>query len=195
MPEASTPAATDPAPAAAVAAPETKTAAPAKSETAPAKVESAKDPWAEFKPPEGFTVDEIKPVVEWAQKAGIDPKAAVAVALRDKESAAREEAEFKHLSEKGWLEELQKDPALGGEKTRETMVDVLRAADKLPPAIQSMIKDQGVLYNPIVVRVLHHFGTLLREDTFARPSTTPGGEKARSPFDDPLIDVFAPKAK
>ena len=87
----------------------------------------------------------LKDVVDWARQAGIPPKAAAAVAMREKAREDREEAEFKHMSEKGWLEQLQKDPELGGDKTRETMVDVMRAADKLPPKVQALIKEQGVI--------------------------------------------------
>jgi len=138
------------------------------------KPADSKDQWGDFKAPEGFTLEGLKPIVEWAQKAGLDPKAAAAVAIREKQAAEKAEAEFKHLSEKGWLEELNKDPVLGGAKTRETMVDVMRAVDKLSPATQKIIKDEGVLYNPVIVRILYDMGTKTREDTFVRPGSTPG---------------------
>jgi hypothetical protein len=145
--------------------------------------------WSEFKPPEGFTVDGLKPLVEWAQKAGLDPKATAAVALREREAAAKEEADFKHLSEKGWLEELTKDPELGGPKIRETMVDVMRATDRLDPKVQALIKEQGILYNPVVVRILHDIGTKLREDNFVRPGATPAQGKAAS-ADERFVGMF-----
>lgn len=166
---------TDPAPAA--------TPAPA------AKAEPAADPWKDFKAPEGFTLDGLKPIVEWAQKAGLDPKTAAAVAVREKQTAEREDAEFKQLSEKGWLEELTKDPELGGPKIRETMVDVMRAADKLDPKVQALIKEQGILYNPVVVRILHDIGTKLREDNFVRPGATPAPVKQAS-LDDRLMGLW-----
>ena len=160
----------------------------------PAKAaDPPKDPWVDFKAPDGFDVEKLKPVVEWAKKSGLDPKAAAAVALREKEREAADEAEFKQLSEKGWLEELQKDPDLGGEKIRETMVDVMRAADKLNPKIQTLIKEAGVLYNPVVVRILHDIGTKMREDTFVRPGAIPG-VGSRTQTGDPLEAMFKPKA-
>ena len=182
MPDAATPAATPDAaaaPAAAVSTP--ATAAPvAAAEPAKPAAAPAKDPWADYKAPEGFTAEELKPVVEWAQKAGLDPKAAAAVALRDKAAMAKEEAEFKHLSEKGWLEELNKDPELGGEKVRDTMVNVMRASDRLDPKVQALIKEQGVLYNPVIVRILHDIGSKLKEDSFVRPGASPAPEQKKS---------------
>ena len=150
--------------------------------------------WAEFKAPEGLDKAMLKEVVDFARQAGIPPKAAAALALRDKARADKEEAEFKHMSEKGWLEELQKDAVLGGEKTRETMVNVMRAADKLPREVQAMIKEQGVIYNPLVVRILHAFGTGLKEDGFVRPGASPAQEKKMS-LDERLEMAFTGGAK
>lgn len=150
--------------------------------------------WAEFQPPEGLDKAMLREVVDFARQAGIPPKAAAALALRDKARADKEEAEFKHMSEKGWLEELQRDPEMGGEKTRETMVDVMRAADKLPPKVQALIKEQGVLYNPVVVRILHAFGTGLKEDGFVRPGASPAAEKKLS-LDERLEMTFKGGAK
>ncbi len=164
-----------PAVAATVAAQPAAPAAPA----VDPKVEFEKQ-WAEFKPPEGLDKEALKEVVAFARQAGIDPKAAAAIALRDKAREDKEAAEFKHMAEKGWLEELQKDPELGGEKSRETMVTAMRAHDKLPPKVQEMIKNQGVLYNPIVVRLLHAFGSGLKEDSFVRPGASPAPEQKKS---------------
>lgn len=155
---------------------------PAPAASAPAQpsapaAEAPKDAWADFKAPEGYAPEQISGVVAWAKKNGLDPKAALAVAARDKEAGAAAEAEFKRLSEKGWLEDLQKDPVLGGDKVRETMVTVMRAVDKLPADVQKMIKDHGVLYNPILVRVLHSAGSMLREDTFVRSGQQPPEKK------------------
>jgi hypothetical protein len=188
VPATETPASTP----AATPAPVADTPKPAAPEAAKPAA-PAKDPWADFKAPEGFTVESLKPIVEWAQKSGLDPKAAAAVAMREKQAQAAADAEFKHLSEKGWLEELQKDPELGGEKIRETMVDVTRTVDRLSPKTQALIKEAGILYNPVVVRILHDIGTKMREDQFVRPGATPGVEK-RSPHHDPLEGLFQPKS-
>jgi len=145
--------------------------------------------WEEFKAPDGFDKAQLKEIVDFARKEGIAPKAAAALALREKARAEAEEAQFKHLSEKGWLEDLQKDPELGGEKVRETMVDVMRATDKLPPKVQALIKEAGVLYNPVVVRILHAFGTGLKEDAFVRPGASPAPEKKQS-LDDRLMGLW-----
>jgi len=180
-PEASPPAAT--ATAAPAAAPPTPAAAPA----APAA-----DLWKDFKAPEGYDVEKLKGVVEFAKANGMDPKAAAALAAREKAREDADEAEYKQLSEKGWLEQLTKDPVLGGQKIRETMVDVQRAADRLSPAIQKMIQEEGVLYNPVVVRILHDIGTKLREDAFVRPGATPAPEQKAS-LDDRLTGMFVTK--
>ena len=79
-------------------------------------------------------------------------------------------------------------------QTRETMVDVMRAADKLPPKVQALIKEQGVLYNPVVVRILHAFGTGLKEDGFVRPGASPAAEKKLS-LDERLEMTFKGGAK
>lgn len=176
---------------AAAAAPATPAPAPAATPAAPPAAPA--DPWASFKPPEGFTVEALKPIVEWAQKAGLDPKAAAAVALRDKQAKEAEEAEMKQLSEKGWLDELTADPKLGGANIRETMVDAMRGHDRLPPEVQQMIKDQGVLYNPIIVRILHAVGKSQREDSFVRPGASPT-PKPQMSDDDRLASMFAKKA-
>lgn len=179
---------TDAAPAAPVAVATPPPAAPA----AAAPPAAAVDPWAGYKAPEGFDPALIKDVVEFAKKEGLDPAAAAKIALREKARAEAEEADFKQLSEKGWLEELTKDPALGGDKIRETMVDVTRALDKLPAAVQTMIKDAGVLYNPVVVRILHAVGASQKEDSFVRPGASPAPQQALSP-DERLVSMFATK--
>lgn len=189
MPEPSTPTpAADSATPVAGVAPAQPATAPTTS-VADTKPAAPVDPWKDYKAPEGFTADELKPIVEWAQKTGLDPKAAAAVALREKQAREKDEADFKHLSEKGWLEELQKDADLGGAKIRETMVDVQRAADRLSPKTQALIKEQGVLYNPVVVRILHDIGTKLREDTFVRPGDTPSPEQKQS-LDERLASIW-----
>lgn len=197
MPEAPVPApATEPvAPAATapVAAPVADAGKPVEKAGADAAAEFAKQ-WAEFKAPEGLDKEMLKDVVDFARQAGIPPKAAAALAMREKAREDKEEAEFKHMSEKGWLEELSKDPELGGDKTRETMVDVMRAADKLPPKVQAIIKEAGVLYNPVVVRILHAFGTGLKEDGFVRPGASPTAERKLS-LDERLEMTFKGGAK
>lgn len=198
MPDPTPAPATDPAaapaaaPAPAAAAP---AAAPAPDPKPAAQPEPKADPWKDYKAPEGFTVDEIKPIVEWAQKAGLDPKAAAAVALREKERAAAEDAEFKRLSEKGWLEELQQDKELGGPNVRETMVNVTRAFDKLPEGVRKLITDEGVLYNPVVVRILHAIGSGMREDAFVRPGTVPSQKQAGGDPYARLEGIFAGASK
>ena len=182
---------TEPAPVApAAVAPSAPAAPAAPAPSTPAPAAPPADPWADFKPPEGFTIDGLKPVIEFAKQHGMDPKAAAALALRDKAAADKEAAEFKHLSEKGWLEELTADPELGGAKIRETMVDVMRAHDKLPPKVQAMIKDAGVLYNPIVARLLHAVGSQSKEDSFVRPGTSPAPQKKMTQ-DEALQSLFA----
>jgi hypothetical protein len=196
MPDAVTPTATPDAAPAAAAAPAATPAAPA---TEPAKAAPAADPkadlekqWAEFKPVEGFDKEALKEIVAFAQKEGIPPKAAVALAQREQARAAKEEADFKHLSEKGWLEELNKDPDLGGPKVRETMVNVMRASDRLDPKVQALIKEHGVLYNPVVVRILHDIGSKMKEDSFVRPGASPAPEQKKS-LDQRLESLWAGK--
>lgn len=200
MPEAATPAATpDAAAAPAAAVPAAAAAAPVAAdagkqpEAKPAAVDPAKQ-WEEFKAPEGFDKEALKEIVAFAQKEGISPKAAASLALREQTLAkareAKEEAEFKHLSEKGWLEELNKDPDLGGAKVRETMVNVMRASDRLDPKVQALIKEQGVLYNPVVVRILHDIGSKMKEDSFVRPGASPAPEQKKS-LDERLMSLPA----
>jgi hypothetical protein len=145
--------------------------------------------WADFKDPEGYDKTKFQDAKDFAKKLGLPPQAAVVLAEREKALSAKEDAEYKYLQEKGWLEELQKDKELGGEKSRETMVDVMRAHDKLPPETQQMIKEHGVLYNPVVVRILHAIGKQQKEDTFVRPGAAPGQEQKKS-LDERLIGLF-----
>lgn len=165
---------------------------PAAATPPPATPPPAADPWVSFKPVEGYDAEQAKGLVEFVKKNGGGPEIASALMKRDMEVAKASEEQFKYMSEKGWLEELQKDPELGGEKVRETMVDTMRAFDRLPPALQLTIKEQGVLYNPIVVRLLHHFGVGFREATHVRPGATPATSQVRS-MDDRLMDIFTPK--
>lgn len=150
------------------------------------------DPWASFKPVEGIDESTANDMVEFVKTHKGGPEMAAALMKMEVEADAAEEEEFKQLSQKGWLEELQKDPVLGGAKTRETMVDAMRAFDRLDPAMQAVIREQGILYNPIVVRLLHHFGTGFREDSHVRPGATPAPRQAMS-ADDMLIQMFTPK--
>lgn len=200
MPDSATPAATpDAAAAPAAAALAAAAAAPVAADAGKpeAKPEAAPDlakQWESFKAPEGFDKEALKEIVAFAQKEGISPKAAASLALREQAAAKareeREEAEFKHLSEKGWLEELNKDPDLGGAKVRETMVNVMRASDRLDPKVQALIKEQGVLYNPVVVRILHDIGSKMKEDSFVRPGASPAPEQKKT-LDQRLESLWA----
>ena len=182
---------TDPAPAPAPEAAPAPAPTPTPSPT-PTPAPTPSDPWQAYKPIEGVDPKIAGSVVEFVKKHGGNPDIANAILKRDMEAATREEQEFKELSEKGWLEELQKDPVLGGEKVRETMVDAMRAFDRLTPDLQIAIKEQGVLYNPIVIRLLHQFGVGFRAAPFTRPGATPAPSPARS-IDDRLMDIFTPK--
>lgn len=193
MPDPATPP-TTPAATPEAAKPEAKAETPkpdakpeAKAETPKQTPEEAKvafeKAWGEWKAPEGFDKAQLRELVDWAQKNGVQPDAAGKIALREQARAKAAEEQYKHMAEKGWLEELQKDPELGGEKSRETMVSVMRAHDKLDPKVQELIKQHGVLYNPIIVRVLHDIGAKMKEDSFVRPGAIPTPEKKQSPFE------------
>jgi hypothetical protein len=192
------------APAPAAAAPVAAAAEPAKPEVKAGDkpTEKAADPakdkadfdkqWAEFKAPEGYDKAALKQIVDFAREAGIPPAAAAKLAMREKARVEQEAANFKHMAEKGWLEELQKDPDLGGEKSRETMVNVMRAHDRMDPKVQALIKEHGVLYNPVVARILHDLGSKMKEDTFVRPGTSAPADKKQTPYEK-LVGMFEPK--
>lgn len=181
-----------PAPAPAAAEAPKPTEKPADNSSQPDPMAAFNKAWAEFKAPEGFDAEAVKEIADFAKKSGFPPGTVALLAAREKARAEAEDAQYKHLSEKGWLEELQKDPQLGGEKVRETMVNVMRAHDRLSPEIQALIKEQGVLYNPVVVRLLHDIGTRMKEDTFVRPGASPSPATKTSP-DEALMRLFETK--
>jgi hypothetical protein len=79
---------------------------------------------------------------------------------------------FEELTTKGWLDELKNDKVLGGAKYAESRAQANRAWDTAPAELKQMVSDAKLQNNPILFRIMHHFGARLKEDTFEGGSNT-----------------------
>lgn len=174
---------TEPTPIPAVApsaSPEATQPAPIISPDAPTPGDALKapDPVAapevkyEFKAPEGY---DTKSLEAFAKEAKIAPEAAQKIL--DREVAAKaaaekaQEQEFKNLSEKVWPNEIYNDPKLGGPNIEKTRLNVMKAWQEVPKEVRDEITTSGFHTNPLLIRLLNHFGQMTKEDRMAGPPT------------------------
>lgn len=151
--------------------PETGTEAavdPKKDEAPPAEVKY------EFKDaPEGYDTKQLE---AFAREHKLSPEAAQKVLEREKAVADSVQGDFakkfEELTTKGWLEELKADKVLGGPKYEESRAQANRAWDTAPVELKKMVTDAKLQNNPIIFRLMHHFGARLKEDTFVGGTNT-----------------------
>lgn len=142
----------------------------------------------EFKAPEGFDTKEIE---AFARESKLAPD--VAQKVLEREIAARtnmakaQEAEFKNLSEKIWPAEIYNDKELGGANIDKTRLSVMKAWNEVPKPVRDEITAAGFHSNPLLVRLLNHFGTMTKEDKLAGPPNTSPPPKSSSG----LVGLFA----
>ncbi len=78
---------------------------------------------------------------------------------------------LKKIAEKGWIEEIKADKALGGEKFMESKTTANRAWDTVPDALKNDVIKSGLQNNPAIFKILHHFGGKMKEDSFVKVGT------------------------
>lgn len=145
----------------------------------------AKKP-AESKPPEEVKY-EFKDVPDGYDVAGLEkfardnkipPDIAQKFVEREKAAAEATSAKmtetFKQLATKGWIEQLKADKEVGGKNWDASIATVKRANDVLPDSIKKEIDENGLGNNPILFKVLRHFGEGLKEDSFVRGQQAAG---------------------
>ncbi len=166
MAEPATPAAQDPAPLITPDAPTPADALKAPAEKAPTEVKY------EFKAPEGYDTKELE---TFAKDAKLSPEAAQKILDRDVASRLAfnkaQEAEFKNLSEKVWPAEIYNDPKLGGPNIEKTRLNVMKAWQEVPKEVREEITGVGYHTNPMLIKLLNHFGQMTKEDRIAGPPT------------------------
>jgi len=130
----------------------------------------------EFKDvPEGYDVAGLE---KFARENKIPPEIAQKFVEREKAAAAATSSKmadtFKELATKGWIDQLKADKEVGGKNWDASIVTVKRANDTLPDSIKKEIDENGLGNNPILFKVLRHFGAGLKEDSFVRGQQASG---------------------
>ncbi len=130
----------------------------------------------EFKDvPEGYDVAGLE---KFARDNKIPPEIAQKFVEREKAAAAATSSKmadtFKELATKGWVDQLKADKEVGGKNWDASIATVKRANDTLPDSIKKEIDENGLGNNPILFKVLRHFGAGLKEDSFVRGQQATG---------------------
>lgn len=130
----------------------------------------------EFKDvPEGYDVAGLE---KFARENKIPPDIAQKFVEREKSAAEATAAKmgetFKELATKGWVDQLKADKEVGGKNWDASIATVKRANDTLPDSIKKEIDENGLGNNPILFKVLRHFGAGLKEDSFVRGQQATG---------------------
>lgn len=153
-----------------------------KEPTAPAEIKY------EFKAPEGY---DTKGLEAFAREHKLAPEVAQKLVERDLSLAKSYEekavAEFKNLSEKVWVQEIYNDKELGGANIDKTRLNVMKAWNEVPKPVRDEISKAGFHTNPMLVRLLNHFGQMTKEDRVAGPPNATPPSKSSSG----LVGLFA----
>ena len=142
----------------------------------PAESKPTEEVKYEFKDvPEGYDVAGLE---KFARDNKIPPEIAQKFVEREKAAAEATAAKmgetFKELATKGWVDQLKADKEVGGKNWDASIATVKRANDTLPDAIKREIDENGLGNNPILFKVLRHFGAGLKEDSFVRGQQATG---------------------
>ena len=146
--------------------------APTPGDSLKAPAEKAVEAKYEFKAPEGYDTKELE---AFAKEAKLAPEVAQKVLDRELKSNEalnkRQEQEFKNLSEKVWPAEIYNDPKLGGPNIEKTRLNVMKAWQEVPKEVRDDITGSGFHTNPMLIKLLNHFGQMTKEDRTAGPPT------------------------
>ena len=142
----------------------------------PAESKPTEEVKYEFKDvPEGYDVAGLE---KFARENKIPPEIAQKFVEREKAAAAATSSKmadtFKELATKGWIDQLKADKEVGGKNWDASIATVKRANDTLPDSIKKEIDENGLGNNPILFKVLRHFGAGLKEDSFVRGQQASG---------------------
>ncbi len=142
----------------------------------PAESKPTEEVKYEFKDvPEGYDVAGLE---KFARENKIPPEIAQKFVEREKSAAEATAAKmgetFKELATKGWVDQLKADKEVGGKNWDASIATVKRANDTLPDSIKKEIDENGLGNNPILFKVLRHFGAGLKEDSFVRGQQATG---------------------
>lgn len=142
----------------------------------PAESKPTEEVKYEFKDvPEGYDVAGLE---KFARENKIPPEIAQKFVEREKAAAAATSSKmadtFKELATKGWVDQLKADKEVGGKNWDASIATVKRANDTLPDSIKKEIDENGLGNNPILFKVLRHFGAGLKEDSFVRGQQATG---------------------
>lgn len=142
----------------------------------PAESKPTEEVKYEFKDvPEGYDVAGLE---KFARENKIPPEIAQKFVEREKAAAEATAAKmgetFKELATKGWVDQLKADKEVGGKNWDASIATVKRANDTLPDSIKKEIDENGLGNNPILFKVLRHFGAGLKEDSFVRGQQATG---------------------
>lgn len=148
--------------------------------------------------PEGVQVDEATLVgfKEVAQKVGLDSAKATEIAswyASEQQKAARTWAEGETPTQKGWKDQLAKDPDFGGDKLPDTVLAARAAVERFGgQAARDAFTELGIGNHPALVRMLARIGRAMGEDSgMGGAGGTP--PKTKQEVFDQFYDNPAPK--
>ena len=142
----------------------------------------------EFNAPDGVTYNpEFIGLYETAARE-LDlsqDQAATMLSKLQPELARIQQAQFDQAvttTRKGWLEETQADPEIGGEKSEEKISIANKAVAKFgSPALVELLKETGLGLHKEVIRAFYKMGLAISEDTMM-PGTNPGSSEGERAF-------------
>lgn len=140
------------------------------------EVKAAPDNYAEFKLPEGVKIDEtsMKEFQSLAKGMNLPQDEAQKVIDLGAKYAAKWSADATaaiKATQTQWVEELKKDPQLGGDKLTENMGIAekgLKAYDT-DGKVSKLLVDTGLHNNVEIARLFHKIGSAMKEDKVVNP--------------------------
>ena len=140
--------------------------------------------------PEGAHVDEavLGGFKEVAQKVGLDSAKATEIAswyAAEQQKTAKAWAEGETPIQKGWKDQLAKDPDFGGDKLPDTVLAARRVVEAYGgQAAREAFTELGIGNHPVIVRMLARIGRSMGEDSGVGGSGGSPGKSKQEVFDD-----------
>lgn len=157
-------------------------AAKAESDKEAAKGEGAPAEYAEFKAPDGQTLNEdaMKEFAALAKEKNLSQEdAQKLVDLGAKNVQRIQEAQVKQIeqAQAQWAEASHTDKEFGGDKLKENMAVAGKALATFgSPELSTLLQESGLGNHPEIIRAFFRVGKAISEDRLVAGSTKPAGE-------------------
>lgn len=154
---------------------------PAKSETEDGAVKPAVVPEKyDLKLAEKSPLDpkHLEKIASFAKERGLSQDQAQALLDRDNQLAVEQQANWDN-TQKQWVNEVQADKELGGERYAQNIENAKRALDQFAsPNLRKQLNETGLGNHPELVRVFARIGKAMADDTIIVPGRQAGEQKS-----------------